>query len=275
MKLGIFARTYIRSSLNDVLDEILHQGFETVQFNLSSAGVATLPTNLEDGASRRILTEFQIHGLDMCAVSGTFNAIHPDRIQREQDTHKCRNLIKTAPLMGTRYVSLCTGTRNPVNMWRAHPDNDQPEAWRDLLLTLEGLLTSAEEADVKLGIEPEMANVINSAEKARKLLDEIKSPHLRIILDGANLLTRETIHQQREIFLKAFDLLGQDIFMVHAKDFPTSESQTQAAGKGSVDFPFYMGLVRSIEFNGPVVLHNLSEDEVPRSSAFIRGLMEM
>jgi sugar phosphate isomerase/epimerase len=274
MKLGIFARSFVRPSLAETLGAIQSHGFETVQFNLSAAGLPTLPGRIEGPQLEDIHSAFANFGLEMCAVSGTFNTIHPDLSKRIQDTEKCATLIKACPSMGTQTVTLCTGTRDPDHMWSAHPDNDTPEAWRDLLNTLEILIEQADAADVSLGIEPEMANVINSAAKARKLLDEIKSPCLRIILDGANLLTHATLSRQREILSEAFDLLRPDIIMVHAKDFPVNETQTQAAGKGGVEFPFYLGLVRASGFNGPVVLHNLSEDEVPPSAAFVRGLLE-
>jgi sugar phosphate isomerase/epimerase len=53
---------------------------------------------------------------------------------------------------------------------------------------LECLLPVAQEAKVILGVEPEPANVIACAARARKLLDELQSPNLKIIFDAANLL---------------------------------------------------------------------------------------
>ena len=39
-------------------------------------------------------------------------------------------------------------------MWRHHPDNDSPEAWRDLVVTMTKALTTANKHDITLGIEP-------------------------------------------------------------------------------------------------------------------------
>ncbi len=273
MKLGIFARTFVRPTLEEVLASIRMHGFETVQFNLSSAGLPTLPEQIEEQLLERIHSAFRSCDLEMCAVSGTFNTIHPDLSKRTLETQRCVQLIRCCSRLGTGAVSLCTGTRDPDNMWHAHPENSSPEAWQDLIATLAILLESAEEEGVDLGIEPEMANVIHSARRARQLLDELKSPHLKIILDGANLLSLGTVARQREILTEAVDLLGPDIFMVHAKDFPAHENQSQAAGQGTIDFPFYLELVRMSGFDGPVVLHNLSENEVVQSTAYIRGLL--
>jgi sugar phosphate isomerase/epimerase len=50
-------------------------------------------------------------------------------------------------------------------MWRRHPDNDAPDAWNDLLHTMEEALTLTEETGVTLAFEPEVSNVVDSARK--------------------------------------------------------------------------------------------------------------
>src|SRR5262249_32953151 len=122
--------------------------------------------------------------------------------------------------IGAPMVSLCSGTRDPEDMWKRHAENDLPNAWADLLATLSCLLPAAEAAGVMLGIEPEHNNVVNSAEKARRLLDELRSPAVRIILDGANLFNWAELPAQAEVLRRAVDLLGSDIVLAHAKDIP-------------------------------------------------------
>ena len=41
-------------------------------------------------------------------------------------------------------MTLCTGTRDPEDQWRAHPGNNEPEAWRDLLEAMQSALAIAE-----------------------------------------------------------------------------------------------------------------------------------
>ena len=73
-------------------------------------------------------------------------------------------------------ITLCTGSRDPDNMWRRHPDNDTPEAWADLTVSMRQAIQVAEEHQVTLAFEPEVANVVDSAIKARRIIDEIGSP---------------------------------------------------------------------------------------------------
>ena len=69
----------------------------------------------------------------------------------------------------------CAQDEDPIDMWRRHPDNDSPEAWDDLLSTMEVLVNIAEEFGLELAVEPEPANVISDAVKARQLLDTMRT----------------------------------------------------------------------------------------------------
>ncbi len=270
--IGIFARTFRGESLAAVLEGAHRHGIRHVHFNLACANTESMPDEIEHELCRRIREGFARHPLVMIGVSGTFNAVHPDFAERRDGIRRARVLIERCAELGTDMVSLCTGSRDAENPWRAHPDNDTPEAWSDLVRTLEQLVPDAERHGVTLGIEPERANVINSASKARRLLDEMQSDRLRIIMDGANLfLPTEDLSNMREVLHEAFDLLGPDIVSVHAKDITgDTEKKRQAAGTGRLDWTTYLGLVERIGYRGPIVLHNLTEDEIDASAAFVR-----
>jgi len=98
------------------------------------------------------------------------------------------------------------------------PDKGSPDAWRDWLDEMAKACALAEARGVKLGIEPELANVVDGAEKARRLIDSLQSPALAIVLDPANLFEVAPLAQQRDILSHAVDLLADRIAMAHAKD---------------------------------------------------------
>ena len=104
-------------------------------------------------------------------------------MSRAQGHQRLATLASAAAELDTQLITLCTGTRDPVNQWHDHPDNRSAAAWKDLLASIEIAVGIADEHNIYLGIEPELANVINSAVSARQLLDEIKSPRLKIVLD--------------------------------------------------------------------------------------------
>lgn len=271
MDLGIFSRTYSRPTLDGVLDAIAAHGLSQVHFNLKSAGVASLPAEIDDGLCKRVREAIVSRGFTMTSISGTFNAIHPDERERRIGAERACQLIARCREMETAIVTLCTGSRESKDMWQQHPGNDFPDAWADLLGTLDRLLPTAQEHGVILGIEPETNNVVNTAAKARRLLDEVRSPQLKIILDGANLFESPQAPAMARTLAEAFYLLAPDIAIVHAKDLADPPSQpSQAAGKGALDWDAYCGLILRCGQDVPVILHNLEEYEVASSIAFVK-----
>src|SRR5579862_1993776 len=153
MRLGIFAKTYTRPTLGETFAAAKTHGLECVQFNYTCAGLPTLPDSISPALARQVRTELEQRSLFMAAVSGTCNLIHPDQARRAKDLANLKTLISACQEMGTSIVTVCTGTRDPSDMWRAHPANQSREAWQDLRASLEGLLPVAERNHVVLGVE--------------------------------------------------------------------------------------------------------------------------
>lgn len=271
MRLGIFARTFARPTLEATLDAVAEHGLGAVQFNPLLLGGPSLPEAIPPAEAARVAAAHRARGLEIVAVSGTYNMAHPDPARRAEGARRLRALIAVAPALGTRIVTLCTGTRDPDDMWRAHPDNVGAAAWADMLESVGSAVAAAEAAGVIVVVEPEPGNVVRDAEAARSLLDRIGSPALRIVLDAANLLPPDRLPQQRRVLEEAFELLGGDLALAHAKDV-RPDGAVVAAGCGSVDYPAYLGLLRSAGYAGPLVLHGLAESEVAASVAFLRAL---
>ncbi len=55
----------------------------------------------------------------------------------------------------------------------------------------------ADRHEVTLAFEPEINNVVNSVCKARRLLDEIDSPWLKVVIDPANLIRPGELRRNR------------------------------------------------------------------------------
>jgi sugar phosphate isomerase/epimerase len=197
--------------------------------------------------------------------------IHPNVRLRREGLGKLEVVAGACKPLGARVVTLCTGTRDPENMWRGHADNGSTEAWRDLRVSLTKALTIANKHDLTLGIEPETSNVVDSADKARRLLDEMKSPRLKIIMDPANLFHPGELPRQREILRSAFDLLGGDLVLAHAKELsPDGHPAGLALGVGVLDWDLYLELLRGVKFGGPIILHGFEEADAAASVRFLR-----
>jgi sugar phosphate isomerase/epimerase len=193
---------------------------------------------------------------------------HPDPAVRERGHRGLAALIAAASALGTRTVTVCTGTRDAEDMWRAHPANGAPDAWRDMLAAMAAATALAEAHGVTLGVEPEHNNVVRDAPTARRLLDRLRSPHVRIVVDGANLVVPG--EEQAPVLQEAFALLGSDLVLAHAKDL-RGDGSIVAAGTGTLDYGLYVELLEAAGYAGPLVLHGLEEDAVPAAVAFLRA----
>jgi sugar phosphate isomerase/epimerase len=272
VKIGIFAKTFARPSLEATLDAVRAHGLDCVQFNLACAGLPTLPDALDDSVIERIRGALAVRGLEMAAISGTFNMCHPDPAERAQNLVRLRVLAGACSALGTAVITLCTGSRDPQDMWRRHTDNDTPAAWRDMTGCMWQALQIAEDCGVTLAFEPEVANVIDSAAKGRRLLDEMRSPRLKVVMDAANLFHQGELVRMPLILAEAFELLAANMILAHAKDLNhDGEAGHQAAGTGALDYDLYLRLLRAAGYNGPLILHSLDEAQVDPAVAFLRA----
>lgn len=269
MRLGIFNKVFPRSTLEANLDAVRAAGLASIQLNLESLGGEPMPAALPEATCRRVRAALDGRGIELAALSGTWNVIHPT--EGPAGFALLEVLARSCAALGTGLITLSTGTRDPGYMWRAHPDNDSPAAWRDSVAALARAAAIAQEAGVILVFEPEVNNVVNSAAKARRMLDEVASPHLRVVLDGANLFQAGQLPRMRQVLDEAFDLLGGDIRLAHAKDLVRDgDAGHQAAGTGVLDYGHYLAGLDRVGFAGCVILHSLDEARVPASLDHVR-----
>jgi sugar phosphate isomerase/epimerase len=269
MQLGIFAKTFTRPRLEEVFDAVREHGLDCVQFNMACAGLPTLPDDVPPSLVSRIREASMSRGIEIAAVSGTYNMAHPDREERQAGLRRLRTLAAACHGMGTSVVTVCTGTRDPEDMWRWHPENASSQAWLDLLSSMEVAVRIAEEEQITVAFEPERANVVSTAAKGYELLRAMRSPRLKAVMDPANLIVPGDKGQGSQVLDEAFDLLGEYIVIAHAKDRSADDS-FRAAGEGILDYDRYLRLLREVGFEGPLILHSLIEGQVDVSVQFLR-----
>lgn len=273
--LGIFARTFVRSDAGQVADAVAAAGYRCVQLNLSSIGRPTVPApaELADIDLGAIGSAFADRGIAVWGVSLTYNTIHPDVELRIRMTENATAMLARVPELGAAFATICTGSRDPDNMWRRHRDNDSRAAWRDLRTTLSALLPVAAAAGVRLGVEPEPGNVIADARRARQLLDELgaEADLIGIVLDPANLVAAEHAPQQKAILDRAAELLGSSVVCLHAKDVAPAGAPTDyvAVGQGLLDYPHILRLRASLPQPVPVIVQDVSEEDAISVGEFL------
>jgi len=266
MKIGIFAKTFHRPTIEELFQASAGYGINSLQFNLSCVGLETLPAHVSPDLIERISSAARYTSIELVAISGTFNMAHPSAANRSDNLNRFEILCEAAARLRIPTITLCTGTRDPVDMWKWHSDNESKEAWGDMVRSMESALIAAEKSNLSLAFEPERENIANSAARARQLLNDLRNPRLGIVIDPANLVGPGL--DQRKVIRESCQLLSDSIVLAHAKD-RNRDFQPCAAGKGILDFGHYFRCLEDLGYNGPIILHGLEEEEVSASLDFL------
>jgi sugar phosphate isomerase/epimerase len=314
MQLGIFAKTFPRPTLEETLDAVVAHGLTHIQFNMSCVGLPTLPDRIDESLCVRIARALAERGLTMAAISGTFNMCDPDESRLEDNLRRLEVLAASCRWLDTRIITLCTGTFDPHDMWTWHSDNVRKSTWERLVYVMKKAVKIADRHEVTLAFEPEIRNVVASAMRARRLLDEIASPWLKVVIDPANLVHSGDHRKLQEVLDEAFDWLGPDIVLAHAKDPPSSIGETPGLGPGAIEslirttigrgcpeiapvmlarlaseagaperwqsflrWPFYhahINCLKKIGYGGALIMHGFGEGKVAVATWLLRALLE-
>ncbi|MBQ7300401.1 MAG: sugar phosphate isomerase/epimerase [Clostridia bacterium] len=260
-----------------LFEKMKERGFEAVQFAFSSiaesdftpTGQIEIPAIIPDAAICAVQANAEKYGIPVKVINGTFNMAHPDKEIREEGIRRFHVLCRASKQLGAAYISLCSGTRNPDNLWAPHPDNDTDAAWEDMLDAVSNCTRIAEQYGIVLAVESEASNIISTPERARRLMDTIGSPNLKMILDCANLFHAGTAHPKnvRATLDHAFALYGQDIVLAHGKDICEGDGIAFCGtGRGIIDFAYTAKLLADYGFLGDMFLHGIyDEDDMVRA----------
>jgi sugar phosphate isomerase/epimerase len=273
VELGVFARVFPAADAVTVADAVRDAGYTTAQLNLKALGLPTLPSDDEwaeiDAAG--IAHAFEAAGVSVWGVSASYNMCHPDTGARRAGRRRAIDLIARAGALGAGVVTLCTGSRNPDDMWGPHPLNRTPEAWHDLRAELDILLEAAETAGVRLGVEPETGAVLDDARSTRRLLDELAdgAELVRVVLDPANLV-KGLSRPQIDILRDAFQTLASHVGCLHAKD--TAGWTAALAGAGNIDLALVAGLHAAWTPTVPVIVQDVTPAQARAAHTLLSGV---
>jgi len=287
-QIGIFAKHLSRSTPEELFDDIAAFGFNCVQFNAACLGVPSLPDTIDNAQWHRARRAARNAGVQIVALSATFNLLDENRSRLADNFRRLDLLAQGATILGTDLLTLCSGTRDQHDMWTYHAENKTSAAWQEMTDAIYKALKIAEDYDVYLGIEPEVANVVNSAENAARLVRELGSDRIKIVFDPANLYAPPADpSRDGHIVTDALSLLGAFVAIAHCKDVADPRAEPEAchnrsglyqhvpAGKGILDYHHYLSeLARLVPHRVPLILHGLDEEQVPASVSFLRERLE-
>ncbi|WP_068496905.1 sugar phosphate isomerase/epimerase family protein [Paenibacillus kribbensis] len=272
--LGIRAHDIENVSLQEAVNIISSKGLTSVQLAVSKSlhDVNTKLGSLSPGIAHYISSIFRKKDVQIAVLGCYINMIHPDPSQRRKELNRFKEHIRFARDFGCSIVGTETGNVNPEIVYTEENFTEKP--FLDVVENVRELVAEAEKFGVIVGIEGGINHPIHTPERMRRLLDRVPSNNLQVIFDPANFISLNNYQNQEAVFQEAFDLFGDRIVIMHAKDLIIEDHAIKfvPVGKGILNYNFLLKLLKDKKPYLNILLEETKEQDIDKSIAYINGL---
>ena len=272
MNIGIRLHDTVPGTLKERLSYVRGQGFTCAHIALGMTlpgfSMQDSPQQLTPELAARVRQDLADTGME-CAVLGCYLNLadpNPERRAHTQEIYKAH--LRAAPLIGARVVGTETYA-NPESHF-SEPAPQSEAAFRLFMDSLRPVVRYAEEVDAILAVEMVYHHIISTPERAQRMLEELPSDHLQIILDAVNLIGPGHDGEAEALAEDAIRRLGDRVRILHMKDFTVrpGEIHSQACGTGRMRFESLLALAKKHDL--PMTL----EDTTPENAEAARLYLE-
>lgn len=272
MQLGIRLHDTKKLPFEERIADVQQLGFKCGHLALAKV-IDEFPTTdeaLTPGLAMYIKNVFARNNVDIAVLGCYLNLANPNPEKLAQITHRYMAHIRFASWMGCGVVGTETGAPNET--YTHVPECHGEEALQTFIKNLRPVVKYAEQMGVVMAIEPVWKHIVCNPARARRVLDEIASPNLQIILDPVNLLDICNYKDQVAIVDEAIEVLGPDVAMVHLKDFVVEENKlvSVGAGLGQMD---YTSVIKFMKTRKPFI-HATLENTTPENNLQVKSFIQ-
>lgn len=274
--IGIRAHDVGKMPVRELAKEIAKRGFECVHLALQKAitDYDFSLGKLNPGIAKEIKKALTKENILISVLGCYINPVHPDEKVRREHLERFKEHIRFARDFGCSIVATETGSLNAD--WSYTPENNSPKAFGMIVESIDELVREAEKFGVIVCIEGVTTHTVSTPKIMKKVLDEINSNNLQVLFDPVNLLDAGNVNNQREMISEAFELFGDRIVVVHAKDFiiENQVKKSVPAGKGLLDYPFLIKLLKERKPGIEILIEDVKPEAMEYSKNYIENLLE-
>src|SRR6266511_5286937 len=268
-RLGIFTYDFGRGEWGRVIDTCRRLGLASLQL-----GGPLLEECLEkpDGIGS-VVELLEDAGISIAALAGYKNLVAPDAAARRANLDFLGRCLELAPQFGTSVVATGTGTRSPDGDWTDSPENVQPETRELLEASLAELVRAAERVGAILALEAHVKTVLRSQVQLLGLLERFPTPHLQVVLDPYNYVSRHLLPAQERITRDFLERFEHRFVLAHLKDVDPggADVATIEFGTGSFSQNAYLVFLATRRPDLPLILEHLPLEHVPAAIGRMRA----
>lgn len=272
MQIGIRLHDSFKTGFEERLHIVHEQGFKCIHLAMGKIeGLSWDNIALTPGYASYIKKAFQKEDLDVAVLGCYLNLGNPDVPALNTILAKYYANIRFASMIGAGVLGTETGNTNPEYKYDIY-DTFSGRSLKTFTDNLSKVIEAAEKFGVTVAIEPVWKHIVSTPERALKVLNEISSPNLGIILDPVNLIPPDKYNERNELIKNAIQLLGESISMIHIKDchLVNGSIVSCAAGTGDMD---YTDILEFIKKNKPYI-HVTLENTLPENAETSRIYLE-
>lgn len=262
MNIGIRLHDTLPGTLAERLGYAREQRFSCAHLALSKAvsgfSMDEAPRLLDEALAESVRGDFAAKDM-ACVVLGCYLNIadpNPERRQRTQDIYRAH--LRFSRMMGAQVV----GTETPPNKESTfdRPASESEEAFRLFIDSVRPIVRFAEEEGAVLAIEPVATHIVSTPERAERMIDELCSDSVQIILDAVNLLSPANEGRAQEVIDEAIRRLGDRVSVLHMKDYHPADGAIKACACGTGKMRYESLLRLAKERALPMTLENTVPD---------------
>ena len=274
LRLGIRAHDMEKVPFEQLVQNIAKKGFCCTQLALKKA-ITEFNVGREamtPGMALYMRDLFEKNQVDIAVLGCYLNLANPDSMQLAQIQKNYEAHIRFASLLGCGMVGTETGAVNVE--YKYEPANHTEEALNVFIRNLKPVVDYAEKMGVIMAVEPVHKHIMYDIKRTRKVLDAIASPNLRVIYDATNTMSVDNYKYQNEMMEEAFDLVGEEIDVLHVKDFIVKNNEIVSrpitVGEGELNLPL---LLKKAKEKKPFI-HMTLEDSIPENALVSKQYIE-
>lgn len=243
MIIGMRGHDFGRMQPAALADAIAQTGFRATQLAFAKAFPPPAQQYMTAKALASIRDAFAARGIALPVMGCYVSASDRDPDALHAAIARFTDALTASVTLGAG----CVGTETTHFTF---DESEREAAFARLVSFTRAVTSHAEACGAVVGIEPVALHTLNTPELTARLLREVHSPQLRVILDVANLVTPQTTspEAQRELLDRCLSCFGDRICVLHVKDGAFNADgvwENRPLGQGVMDWAHLLPRLRA------------------------------
>jgi sugar phosphate isomerase/epimerase len=265
-----------RTHTPEHFDAINELGFTGAGFHFPGEEAGSI-TSADIDASRALFSDSNID-LSQMAVTYKECLFDPDPAPRKLATQKIIDTAAIASALSAQHFLIRPGSRNQAGSWTPHRENHTEASWALFVETLSEVAEGLDKHGVIAVMESHLVSIIKNPEACVRMVDEVGSPNLRIVMDYVNHFeSLDQVYASANRLDHIFDTMGTLSPVMHIKDISLGKGlvlhiEESIPGTGELDLAHCFTRFHNLFPDGYGLIEHLAPALIPEATHNTRSI---